>query len=57
MQDYLKIALGVLKLTPRDFYSMTICEFELALEGYQMSNGIKKKELMSRNEFLDLMGK
>lgn len=57
MDDYIKIALGVLKLSPRDFYSMSIKEFELALEGHQIANGIKKKEIMSREEALRLMGK
>lgn len=53
----MKIALGVLKLSPRDFYFMTIPEFNLALEGYQLANGIKPKKMMSRNEVLTLLGK
>lgn len=36
---------------------MTLREFDLALEGYRMANGIEEKELMSRNELLDMIGK
>lgn len=35
---------------------MTVDEFVLALDGYLESRGLKKKR-MSRNEFLDLVGK
>ena len=36
---------------------MTVKEARLAMEGYLASKGLKPKKLMSRNEFLDLMGK
>lgn len=47
----------MLKYTPEQLRSMTIEEFQLAFDGYAQSQGNKKPNLMSRNEFLDLAGK
>lgn len=57
ISDYVEIALGVLKISPRDFYLMTLHEFELALKGYKLVNGIQDKELLSRNDLLNIIGK
>jgi hypothetical protein len=57
LQDYIKIALGVLKLDPRAFYCMNIAEFNLALEGHLLTTGQDVKKGMSKNEMLDLIGK
>lgn len=57
LEDYFKIGLGVLGFDREQLLDLTPRQFRLALKGYQEANGIKPKELMSRNEFLDLMGK
>ena len=36
---------------------MTIKEAILAINGHMASQGIKPKKMMTRNEFLDLVGK
>ena len=57
MADYYQIGLGMLGYTPEQFRDMTIEELQLAFDGYLQGRGVKKKQLMSRNELLDLMGK
>jgi hypothetical protein len=48
----------VLKYTPEQVRSMTVVEFNLALEGYAEGKGIKTGDkLTSRNDFLDMVGK
>lgn len=56
LEDYYKIALAVLKLSPADFRSMTPVEFDLAYDGYLEVNGLKKHG-MSWGEVESLMDK
>lgn len=41
--------------TGAQFRASTLAEYVLASDGYLESKGIKKPELMSRNELLDMM--
>jgi hypothetical protein len=47
----------VLGYTVEEAGKFNFVAFDAALEGYLNSQGIQPKKLMSRNEFLDLIGK
>ena len=44
----MEFGLGVLRLAPRDFWSMTIREIERAWAGYQKSHGQAPEQGMTR---------
>lgn len=52
----MEIGLGVLKLAPAAFWSMTLYEFDAAVSGAMEAAGVEQElEAMSRDELDDLI--
>lgn len=50
-------AMGILRWSPRDFWSATFYDYTAAMQGYMQSKGIKTEGGVTRNEFLELKDK
>ena len=51
----METGLGVLRMTPDEFWNCTMREFISACEGFSKFNGAKQNAPMTRDELEDLM--
>tara|TARA_Y100000114_G_scaffold61189_1_gene56161 strand:- start:1129 stop:1302 length:174 start_codon:yes stop_codon:yes gene_type:complete len=50
-----EIGLGILRLSPNDFWNMSVYEFYSALEGFKEFNTDQSKKPLTKNRLKDLM--
>ncbi len=51
----MEIGLGIVGLSPEDFWNMSIIEFYSALEGFKEFNTDQSKKPLSKGELQDMM--
>ena len=51
----MQTGLGVLRMTPEEFWNMTMIEFCSACDGFASFNGADRNAPMTRDELQDLM--
>ena len=54
-KEYLETGIGVLRMTPNEFWNLTMIEFVCACEGFSKFHGGQSDTPMTKDELQDLM--